>query len=49
MALPGVLEPAVLTRVELEHAAGKRDHALKLWSLVVLAEWLRLYPEARID
>jgi hypothetical protein len=43
-ALPGVLSPAATERIQREHAQRSRDHALKLWSLVTLAEWSRLYP-----
>ncbi|MFI5396491.1 MAG: asparagine synthase (glutamine-hydrolyzing) [Candidatus Binatia bacterium] len=47
-ALPGTFAAAVLDRVEQEHAAHVRDHGLKLWSLVALAEWCRLYPGVRL-
>lgn len=46
--LPGVFVESVLDRVEGEHRAGVRDHGLKLWSLVALAEWCRLYPQVRL-
>jgi asparagine synthase (glutamine-hydrolysing) len=43
-ALPGVFDASVLERIESEHASGRRNHDLKLWSLVALAEWSRLFP-----
>ncbi len=43
-ALPGAFNAAELRRVEDAHLGGGHEHALKLWSLVVLAEWSRLYP-----
>jgi asparagine synthase (glutamine-hydrolysing) len=42
--LPGVFAAPVLERLESEHASGRRNHDLKLWSLVALAEWSRLFP-----
>ncbi len=47
-ALPDVLDKDVLLRIEAEHAARRRDHSLKLWSLVALAEWCRVYPGLRL-
>jgi asparagine synthase (glutamine-hydrolysing) len=45
---PGVFDPDVVRRVESEHASGARNHDLKIWSLVVLAEWAALYPGVRV-
>jgi asparagine synthase (glutamine-hydrolysing) len=46
--LPGVFDGDVMERVEAEHAAGTRNHGLKLWSLVALSEWAALFPELRL-
>jgi asparagine synthase (glutamine-hydrolysing) len=42
--LPDVFDPAELRQVHHEHDRGGQGRALELWSLVVLAEWSRLYP-----
>ncbi len=46
--LPGVWNQGFLRRLEAEHAARVRNHELKLWSLLALAEWLKLFPGARL-
>jgi asparagine synthase (glutamine-hydrolysing) len=43
-ALPGVFDAKVMQRVEDDHASGRRNHDLKLWSLIALTEWAKLYP-----
>jgi asparagine synthase (glutamine-hydrolysing) len=47
--LPDLFARSVIERVEHEHASRRRDHGLKLWSLVALAEWSKLYPGLEID
>ncbi len=42
----GWLDPAEVARLRAEHAAG-RDHADRLWALLVLELWARLYLEGR--
>ncbi|MEZ4379875.1 MAG: asparagine synthase (glutamine-hydrolyzing) [Nannocystaceae bacterium] len=39
----GILEPAAVERLWSEHQAGRRDHGPKLWALIVLEAWMRLY------
>lgn len=39
----GLLRPATVARLVAEHRAGTRDHGLRLWSLIVLEQWCRLY------
>lgn len=46
--LPGLFDRAFIDGVEQEHARGRRDRGLELWSLVVLSEWLALFPNARL-
>lgn len=46
--MPGVFEERVINTIEAEHVNGARDHGLKLWSLVVLAEWSKLFPQLRV-
>lgn len=36
----GYLNPGKVAELRREHDAGLRDHSLKLWSMVVLQEWL---------
>ncbi len=42
----GWFEPRQIARFVHEHRAGERDHGLRLWSLIVLEQWARLWPEA---
>jgi len=39
----GYFNPAFVRQVVEEHLSGKRDHALRLWQLVVFERWHRLY------
>ncbi|MCB9704670.1 MAG: asparagine synthase (glutamine-hydrolyzing) [Myxococcales bacterium] len=39
----GILDPAAVDRLWDEHQRGARDHGPRLWALIVLATWLRLY------
>ena len=32
-----------VARLVDEHRQGRRDHGLRLWSLIVLEQWMRLY------
>lgn len=41
----GLLRPEAVERLRAEHLQGHRDHALSLWSLMVLESWL----QRRID
>ncbi len=41
----GVVRPAAVARLRQEHDHGVRDHALRLWSLIVLEEWSRRYVD----
>ncbi len=38
-----LLRPATIERLAAEHRAGRRDHGLRLWSLLVLEQWCRSY------
>jgi asparagine synthase (glutamine-hydrolysing) len=39
----GLFEPAATRRLAGEHAAGAADHAERLWSLVNLEIWQRIF------
>lgn len=39
----GLLRPASVSRYLDEHQSGLRDHSLRIWSLVVLEQWQRMY------
>jgi len=44
----GLFDTAELTRMIEEHASGQRDHGARLWSLLTLEWWHRLYIDAAI-
>ena len=41
----GYFEPAFVRRVVHEHVSGTRDHAFRLWQLVVLERWHQQYVD----
>jgi len=41
----GYFDPAFVRRVVDEHVAGTRDHAFRLWQLVVLERWHQQYVD----
>jgi asparagine synthase (glutamine-hydrolysing) len=43
----GYFQPAFVNRLVTEHLAGKRDHTLRLWQLVVFERWNREYVDRR--
>jgi asparagine synthase (glutamine-hydrolysing) len=43
----GYFEPRFVERLVREHVAGRRDHSPRLWGLVVLELWHRLYIDSR--
>ncbi len=43
----GYFEPAFVRRIVNEHLAGKRDHTLRLWQLVVFEKWHEQYLDRR--
>lgn len=42
----GVFEPAAVTRLVEEHVTGRRDHARRLWAVLVFEQWRRRLPRA---
>jgi asparagine synthase (glutamine-hydrolysing) len=42
----GYFQPVFLRRIVNEHLAGKRDHTLRLWQLVVFERWHQQYVAA---
>ncbi len=45
----GYFEPAFVDRLLHEHLAGKRDHTLRLWQLLVFELWHRQYLDAPVS
>jgi asparagine synthase (glutamine-hydrolysing) len=43
----GYFNPAFVRRLVDEHAAGRRDHTLRLWQLVVFERWHQQYVGSR--
>jgi hypothetical protein len=43
----GYFEPAFVRRIVDDHLAGKRDHTLRLWQLVVFEKWHEQYLDGR--
>jgi asparagine synthase (glutamine-hydrolysing) len=41
----GYFDPAFVRRLVREHVSGTRDHALRLWQLVVLEKWHQQYVD----
>ena len=44
----GYFEPRFVRRIVNEHLAGRRDHTLRLWQLVVFERWHRQYVDGRL-
>jgi asparagine synthase (glutamine-hydrolysing) len=45
----GYFEPAFVGRLLREHLAGRRDHSLRLWQLLVFELWHRQYLDAPVS
>jgi asparagine synthase (glutamine-hydrolysing) len=43
----GVLRPEAVRVLLEKHASGKRDFSLKIWSLIMLEIWFRIYVDGR--
>jgi asparagine synthase (glutamine-hydrolysing) len=41
----GYFDPAFVARLLDEHVSGRRDHALRLWQLLVFELWHRQYVD----
>jgi asparagine synthase (glutamine-hydrolysing) len=41
----GYFQPWFVRRLVEEHLSGRRDHALRLWQLVVFERWLQVYVD----
>ena len=39
----GTFDPNAVAQLVAQHRAKERDHSLRLWSLIVLEQWVRLY------
>ena len=39
----GLFDPAEVARLLAEHRLGQRDHSHRIWSLLVLEQWQRMY------
>ena len=44
----GFFEPAFVARLVQDHLAGRRDHTLRLWQLLVFELWQRHYVDAPV-
>ena len=44
----GQLRPAAVEALIAEHASGRADHGHRLWCLLVLELWQRLYVESPV-
>jgi asparagine synthase (glutamine-hydrolysing) len=40
----GIFDSTAVAKLRDEFGSGKRDHSLRLWSIIVVEEWLRLNP-----
>ncbi|MEP6593276.1 MAG: asparagine synthase-related protein, partial [Acidobacteriota bacterium] len=45
----GYFEPQFVDRLVAEHLAGRRDHTLRLWQLMVFELWHRQYLDAPLS
>jgi asparagine synthase (glutamine-hydrolysing) len=45
IARRGLFDPAEVERLRMEHRSGRRDHSHRLWSLIVLEQWQRMYAD----
>ena len=43
LARRGLLRPESLRRLRAEHASGRKNHAMRLWVLLVLERWFACY------
>ena len=49
LAARNLVAPAEIARMRSEHAAGRRNHALRLWTLLMLESWFRRHaPDFRL-
>lgn len=45
VARRGLFRPEEVARLLGEHRAGVRDHGIKIWSLMILEQWQRMYMD----
>lgn len=45
----GIFRPSAVDALCAEHFQGKRDHGLKIWALLMLEQWFRMYIDAKPD
>ncbi|MBL9107159.1 MAG: asparagine synthase (glutamine-hydrolyzing) [Myxococcales bacterium] len=45
VARRGIFKPAEIARLLGEHRTGVRDHGIKIWSLMILEQWQRMYMD----
>ena len=43
LARRGLLRPEALRRLVAEHATGRKNHAMRLWVLLILERWFARY------
>ncbi|MGH8252445.1 MAG: asparagine synthetase B family protein, partial [Steroidobacteraceae bacterium] len=42
----GLIEPTAIVRLQSEHASGRKNHAMRLWALLILERWFARYEPA---
>jgi asparagine synthase (glutamine-hydrolysing) len=45
----GIFRPQTVSALLQDHFDGKRDHAIKIWGLLMLELWFRMYIDRRWD
>ena len=43
LARRGLVRPEALARLVAEHASGRKNHAMRLWVLLILERWFARY------
>jgi asparagine synthase (glutamine-hydrolysing) len=42
----GLIEPRAIERLLAEHRSGRKNHAMRLWVLLILERWFARYEPA---
>lgn len=45
VARRGLFKPEEVARMLAEHRSGARDHGIRIWSLMILEQWQRMYTD----
>ncbi len=50
LARRGLVRPQALERLVAEHVSGRKNHAMRLWTLLILERWFARYePDFRLQ